>query len=418
MVGQIRSIRLNIQGRKAVVNITLGPPRADYPAVPLIPQAAHPARAAVPNDNPPIRLQRRNQLQFPYATSRISQQTGATTVIVPRVPAVAALAVTAILAAFPVGAASPENVAKTLRRGNVKYTPPANEDNVPPRFRLPANSFSFEQRRLTEDTARVEIFRVTFPSPVKTPHDANNTVHCEYFRPKLEPGGNKKMPGVVVLHILGGDFPLSRLFASALAQKGCAALFVKMPYYGPRRPPGTSLRMVSRTDPEATVAGMTQAVLDVRRAAAWLAAQDEVDPKRLGVFGISLGGITASLAATAEPRFTKICPMLAGGDIARVTWESRELARVRDHWTGQGKTKEQLFDLLKVIDPVTYAANVRGREILMLNASRDEVIPRACTESLWNAFGRPRIVWYDAGHISALRYLLEGITEVTNFFKS
>jgi dienelactone hydrolase len=304
-----------------------------------------------------------------------------------------------------------------LRTGEVKYTPPANEENVPARFRLPANLFPFEQRRVTDEGSRVEIFKVTYPSPVKTPHEANNTVHCEYFRPAAKPGQSRKMPGVVVLHILGGDFPLSRLFASALAHKGCAALFVKMPYYGPRRPPGSSLRMISRTDPEATIAGMTQAVLDIRRAGAWLAAQEEVDPEQLGVFGISLGGITASLVATAEPRFSKVCPMLAGGDIARVTWESRELARLRDHWTNQGKTKEQLFELLKVIDPVTYSANVRGRKILMLNASRDEVIPRACTESLWEAFGRPRIVWYDAGHFSAIRYLLEGITEVTNFFQ-
>jgi dienelactone hydrolase len=304
-----------------------------------------------------------------------------------------------------------------VRRDEVKYVPPANEANVPERFRLPANHFSFEQRRISGEGARIEIFKVTFPSPVKTPHEVNNTVHCEYFRPAGKAGQTQKMPGVVVLHILGGDFPLSRLFASALAQKGCAALFVKMPYYGPRRPPGTNLRMISRTDPEQTIAGMTQAVLDVRRAAAWLAAQDEVDPKQLGVFGISLGGITSALVATAEPRFVKICPMLAGGDIAQVTWESPELARVRDHWTKQGKTKEDLFELLKIIDPVTYAANVRGREILMLNASHDEVIPRSCTESLWKAFGKPRIVWYDAGHISAIRYLMEGITEVTNFFQ-
>ena len=93
-----------------------------------------------------------------------------------------------------------------------------------------------------------------------------------------------------------------------------AALFVKMPYYGERRQPGSSARMVS-TNPEETVRGMTQAVKDIRYAAAWLSAQEEVDSSAIGVFGISLGGITASLAATAEPRFTKICPVLAGGDL-------------------------------------------------------------------------------------------------------
>ena len=123
---------------------------------------------------------------------------------------------------------------------------------------------------------------------------ANNTVHCEFFRP-LAPG---KHPGVVVLHILGGDFDLSRLFCRSLASRNVAALFVKMPHYGPRREPGSTARMVS-LDPRETVRGMTQAVLDVRRAAAWLGAQESVDPEQLGIMGISLGGITSALAATA-----------------------------------------------------------------------------------------------------------------------
>ena len=31
----------------------------------------------------------------------------------------------------------------------------------------------------------------------------------------------------------------------------------------------------------------------------------------------------------------------------------------------------------------------------MLNARYDEVIPPACTESLWRAFGQPQIIWWD-----------------------
>ena len=80
------------------------------------------------------------------------------------------------------------------------------------------------------------MWNVTFPSPVVTPFEANNTVHCEYFQPKRA----GKHPAVIVLHILGGDFPLSRLFCNRMAQQGVAALFVKMPYYGPRRGAGVS----------------------------------------------------------------------------------------------------------------------------------------------------------------------------------
>src|SRR5262249_9377299 len=147
----------------------------------------------------------------------------------------------------------------------------------------------------------VKLSLVTFPSPVTTPERNNNTVHGEYYRPAAA----GKYPACVVLHIMGGDFPLARTFANALAHRKVAALFVIMPYYGPRRQPDSTARMVS-ADPRETVRGMTQAVKDIRYAAAWLAAQPEVDRDQLGIFGISLGGITAALAGTAEPRFHKI----------------------------------------------------------------------------------------------------------------
>ena len=58
-----------------------------------------------------------------------------------------------------------------------------------------------------------------------------------------------------------------------------------------------------------------------------------------------------------------------------------------------------------------------GRKILMLNASHDEVIPKVCTEALWHAFGEPEIVWLDAGHYSAMRFIFDGLTRVTKFFQ-
>ena len=57
-------------------------------------------------------------------------------------------------------------------------------------------------------------------------------------------------PGVVVLHILGGEFPLSQTVASSLARAKVAAFFIKMPYYGERRSPDSSRRMLSRNPRE------------------------------------------------------------------------------------------------------------------------------------------------------------------------
>ncbi len=323
------------------------------------------------------------------------------------------LAMARLLAFTVLAIAAPGRVVAQAeeRSGEVRFRPTAEEPQVPELFRLPAHTFAFRQVPQTTVAKSYDVFEVTFPSPVETPHSNNNTVHCEYFRPH----GSGKHPAVIVLHILGGDFNLSRLFSRQLAADGVAALFLKLPYYGPRRQPGEKARMISE-NPRETVAGMRQGILDIRRGVAWLAAQHEVDADRLGVFGISLGGITSALAVSIEPRLASACLMLAGGDVARVAWDDPKMARLRERWLADGGTKEEFFDLWKKIDPVTYAERARGKPILMLNAAHDEIIPRACTESLWHALGEPEIVWYEAGHISAIRYLLDGLGRVSRFF--
>jgi dienelactone hydrolase len=299
------------------------------------------------------------------------------------------------------------------QQGRVTFQPTVQETRLPENFRLEAHEFTYLMRRMETEVDNIVVWDLQFPSAMSTPHENNNTVHCEYFQPLTANG----RPGVIVLHILGGDFPLSRLFCIAMAQKGCPALFLKMPYYGPRRQPGVDRRMVS-PDPRETVEGMTQAILDIRRATAWLGSREEVDAQQLGVFGISLGGITGALALTAEPQLKNGCLLLAGGDIGRVAWESPELERTRRRWSERGGSREEFQTLLQKVDPVIYAGNVYNRRLLMLNADQDEVIPRECTESLWRAFGEPEIVWYPGGHYSVARFLPNALHRVTEFFKT
>jgi dienelactone hydrolase len=297
--------------------------------------------------------------------------------------------------------------------GEVKYLPAENETGIPDCFKLAAHSFAYEGIRFPLESKTIEIWEVTFPSPVKTSSAINNTVHCEYYRPKGLAEG-KKAPGVVVLHILGGDFQLSRLFCNNLAQRGVAALFLKMPYYGPRRDPASPRRMIS-PKPDETVEGMTQAILDIRRGAAWLGAREEVNPDELGIFGISLGGITGALAATAEPRLKNVCLLLAGGDLGKVVLESKEIEKYKKEF-GKLPDKDEFLSKLKVIDPVTYGTNVKGRHILMLNAKDDEIIPKACTESLWKSFGEPPIHWYTGGHYSVAWHMVDALGKTGEFF--
>ena len=296
-------------------------------------------------------------------------------------------------------------------RGEVTFEPSREEERVPARFRMAANHFAWRAAPLQMVSETLEVWDLTFPSPVTTPVPANNTVHAEYYRSR----GNGRRPAVIVLHILGGDFELSRLFANCLAQHGVHALFVKMPYYGPRRDSASAQRMVS-PNPHETVAGMTQAVLDIRRGVSWLASRPEIDGERIGVFGISLGGITSALVTAVEPRIQRACYVLAGGDIAGAGWDSPHAQPVRERWLAQGRTREEFVAILQAIDPVTYAQSAHGKRMLMLNATDDEIIPRACTLSLWKSLGEPEIRWLKGGHFSVMRHLFSALLTVSHFF--
>jgi len=300
-----------------------------------------------------------------------------------------------------------------IETGLVRFEPTAGELAIASQFRLKSARFRYELEPWAR-TSRCEVLRLRFPSPVVTVHEANNTVHAEYFRPV---GRSGRRPGVVVLHILGADFPLSRYLALRLADHGVAALFVKLPYYGERRPSsgqGSEVRFLS-ADIERSVASMRQAVLDVRRAIAWLAERPEVDPANLGVTGISLGGIVGSLVTAVEPRARSGVFLLAGGDLATILWEMPEGARYRRLWLESGRTLEDLRRLTQPWDPLTHARGLIGKRILMIAGKADQVVPASCTTALWIAAGKPAIEWLDCGHYSAVGYLLPGIRHAVDF---
>jgi dienelactone hydrolase len=300
-------------------------------------------------------------------------------------------------------------VATSLERGEVTFAPGDAEAAVPEAFRLAPGEFGYERERLRV-TPEYTVWAVRFASPIVTPEPENNTVHAEYF----QPSGPGRHAAVVVLHILGSDFALSRYLAARLAHQGVGAMFVKLPYYGERRP-NNGTRFLS-SDIERSMRSMRQGVCDVRRAALWLASRPEVDPKRLGVTGISLGGIVASVAAAVDPALNRAALLLAGGALDDILWEMPEARKFRQEWLAAGRTKADLKELTDPFDPLTYAGRLRTKRVLMIAGKVDEVIPPASAKALWEAAGRPRILWYDCGHYSAAGYLLPAMRETVAFF--
>jgi dienelactone hydrolase len=302
----------------------------------------------------------------------------------------------------------------TTERGEVSYRPTAAESSVPAIFRLDESRFLYELEPVLS-TPRYTVSRLRFPSPIVTPDTENNVVHAEFFKPVGTAG---RCPGVVVLHILGSDFPLSRYMAARLADRGVASLFLKLPYYGERRPkggPGPVPRRLLSADIERTMTSMRQGVCDVRRGICWLSSRPEVDPTRLGVAGISLGGIVSALTVAVDPSIQEGVFLLAGGDLSKILWSLPETAKFRELWQASGRTIQDLKALTDPFDPLTYADRLKGKRLLMIAGKVDEVVPPASTTALWHAAGRPPIQWYDCGHYSAIGYVLPGIRKTADF---
>jgi dienelactone hydrolase len=259
-----------------------------------------------------------------------------------------------------------------------------------------------------------------FPSPRPSGLPENDVVVCRWRAPAgLAPGA--RAPAAIILHHLAGADRLETMVADFLSRSGVAALEVDFPYYGARRPKDRRdvEKGLLRADFEDGIAASRQSVADVRRALDWLLSRPEVDPERVGIVGISLGAIQGSLVLGVEPRLRRNVLTLGGGDVASIlTTESRETRKVRAVLAERGITKEDLARKLAPIEPLRYAARIDPRTVLMLNASEDEIIPKACTEALWRTIGEPEIHWYPTGHASIAGFLLELLGRMRDHFRA
>lgn len=282
----------------------------------------------------------------------------------------------------------------------------------------PEEAFSYQQE-LRETTEGYRIERLTYPSPTHTAFPENNTVPADLYLPPIPQG--QRRPAVICLHILHGDFQLERLTCAALANRGLVAMLPKLPYYGERSPSGGRSLLLSR--PALFLEAIPQGLTDLRRAVDLLCSRADVDPDRIGVVGISLGGIVGATFAGREPRIHRMALLLAGGDLKTIidhAAETRALSRAISGLPDQ--QKEAARRVLSEVDPLSTAAGLRTRaaqgRVLLINAAEDEVIPRGCTEKLAAALGlQGKVRWLDGlGHYSAIAALPQTLRDVVSFF--
>lgn len=310
-------------------------------------------------------------------------------------------------------AVAPQGLAAGPGAGTVRFDPAGDDRGlVPERYRMPAQSFDFTLTpRHDLRTCEVEVYDLSFPTALKSGIPENDTVRAEYFVPK----GGSRLPAVILLDILDGATVIPRGQAIWLAQHGVASLFVYMAHYGPRRAPGSPIRLLSPNIPR-TIEGIRQTALDCRFATAWLASRPEIDPERLGLIGTSLGSLVGSNVVGAEPRLKNIALLLPGGGLVDAYYDHPAARDYKPYIEAIGG-KRTLKALIAPIDPITYAPQLKTRNLFIIAASRDDIIPPSAATALWAASGKQKIVWVDSTHVGAAAYSLMALRTCTAHVK-
>jgi dienelactone hydrolase len=179
-------------------------------------------------------------------------------------------------------------------------------------------------------------------------------------------------------------------------RRGLNVVIPVMPLHGPRKAGRRSGDGFLSGDYIDTLHLQAQAVWDVRRIVAWLRARG-AGP--IGLYGVSLGGYTAALVSALED---DLACVIAGMPATCYVGLARSnlpgfLLQVGERL---GIPWEVVEKAARVISPLAFVPRVpAARRFLFAGAVDRLVSPRDVT-ALWRHWDRPRLAWYDGGHVS------------------
>jgi dienelactone hydrolase len=173
--------------------------------------------------------------------------------------------------------------------------------------------------------------------------------------------------------------------ARMLARFGMSSLRMSLPYHDVRMPPElTRADYIVSSNIVRTVQVCRQAVLDARRAIAWLAGQGY---ERIGILGTSLGSCLSLLTAAHEPLIRAQALNHVSPFFADVVWRGLSTRHVREGLDDHVDL-ERLRRLWRPIAPWSYLDRLRSTRTLLVYARYDLTFPVDLSRTLIGEFAR------------------------------
>jgi dienelactone hydrolase len=176
--------------------------------------------------------------------------------------------------------------------------------------------------------------------------DASNRVPGILIEPKNVSG---RHPVVIALHGTGGSKANLISLCRKLAERGFIAVAIDGRYHGERKSGKGEIdyddAIVRAFHGSGEHPFYYDTVWDVMRLVDYLRTRDDVDASRIGLIGISKGGIETYLAAAADPRIAVAVPCIGV--------ESFRWALDNNDWQGRIGTIQNAFDTIAKENDVT-----------------------------------------------------------------
>ena len=212
------------------------------------------------------------------------------------------------------------------------------------------------------------------------------------------PKGEGKFPCIIFLHGYGGSKEDVLSFAGLAASSGYALIAIDAEYHGERREEGKALYS---TDLEDSRRGIIQTIIDLRRAVDYVETRPDIDGKRIGYVGGSMGGILGAIFIGVEPRIKAAALLVAGGNMSLMIMKSEHpcIPPIREYLRKKGISHEDLQKILDPVEPLNFIRNFSPRPVVFHLGRFDRIVPAEAGEQLYKRAGYPKkVYWYDTGH--------------------
>lgn len=229
------------------------------------------------------------------------------------------------------------------------------------------------------------------------------TNRIDYYIPRnLKPG--QKRPVILISPILGGNMVVDR-FAKYYAGRGYLAAIVyrKKPFWDDEDKRRDQLERYMRFS-----------VIRLRQVVDWLEIQPEVDPQKIGAFGVSYGAILHSVLAAVEPRIKYHVLAMPAGDLPEVIMNcpdkgvSKLVKHVHEKYGWSHEEIRADLEATVKTEPLDLAPYVPREKVQIYIALFDRVVGAGRSWQLWRAMRKPSLKLMPFGHyggVSIFPYL-------------